>query len=219
MKTRNFIRGIFIGFGVSLLLLQGCSPTGTAWHYYMQRTPIRVVVVPSENKTEHPDASVVFNKACEEALAKKGFDVIAADEVVTYASSRGLLLGDVAKLKSSEIAKDLKADMVLYSVINTWDSEYVVLNTRVHVSGTSRLVEAGTEALVWRYTWDLRQDSSSGNSGGVVGLLVGAAVTAVANSAFDACADLGAQAAGVTVSSLPQPGFAPEGSRPQHTSH
>ena len=164
--------------------------------------------------TEYPDAPVIFNKACEEALVRKGFVVISADHVVAYASSRGLLLRDVTRLKASEIGRDLKADMVLYSEIRTWESHYAVLNTKVHVAGTSRLVETATDALVWYDAWNLEQDSSNHNNNGLLGLLVNAAVDAVANSAFDACSSLGAQAGVQSISTLPEPGFAPADARP-----
>lgn len=217
MKTQDFIRRASLSLVITslllpLLLTQGCAAK-IPWHYYLQRTPIRVVIMPSGNKTEQPDAPVIFNKACEEALAKKGFQVISADHVVAYAASRGMLLNAVAGLKASELGKDLKADMVLFSDIDTWKSTYVVLNTKVQVSGTSRLVETSTDALVWRYIWNFQQDSSSGNND-LVGMLVSAAVSAVANSAFDACNALGTQAATQTVNTMPQPSIAPADSRP-----
>jgi hypothetical protein len=203
--------------GLLLLLVQGCTTTSAPWHYYLQRSPVRVVVLPSGNKTAHPDAPVIFNKACQEALTKKGFVVITADQVVTYASSRGLLLKDVTDMKAGEIGKDLKADLVLYSNIDNWGSTFAVLNTQVRVSGISRLIETSTEALVWQHNWDLVQDSGNGNNNGIVGLLVSAAVSAVANSAFDACSSLGTQAGTITVNSMPCPGFAPACSKPRRT--
>ena len=216
MKTLYCARCGLAGFVLVplLLLTQGCATPRTPWHYYFQRAPIRVVVLPSENKTEHPDAPLIFNKACEEALARKGFVVIGADQVVTYAAARGVLLHEITTRKASEIGRDLKADMVLYSTIDTWESKYVVLNTKARVAGSSRLVETATDALVWYDAWCFEKDSSNGNNNGLVGLLVSAAVDAVANSAFDACAMLGTQAAGVTVGTTPQPGFAPPESRP-----
>lgn len=196
------------------LLIQGCATPKIPWYYYFQREPIRVVVMPSGNKTDHPDAPVIFNKACEEALTAKGFKVISADRVVAYASSEGILLNHIAELKASEIGKALKADMVLYSAIDVWESKYVVMNTSVRVAGMSRMVEASTDALVWHYQWDLRKDSSDGNNNGIIGLLVNAAVSAVVNSAMDASAKLGEQAGSQTVRSLPYPGIAPADSRP-----
>jgi len=216
MKTKYFAQNFFIGItvGVSLILTQGCATNKTPWYSYFQRAPIRVVVMPSGNKTEHPDAPVIFNKACEEALTKNNFVVISADKVVTYASSRGVLLSNLSKLKASEIGKDLKADMVLYSEIDTWESKYVVLNTKVHVAGTSRMIETTTDAVVWHYKWDFQKDSSNGNNNGILGLLISAAVDAVVNSAVDACGNLGNEAGGQTVNTLPTPGFAPDGLRP-----
>lgn len=212
------VRRLCLGAAAGLLLLaQGCVTTSFPYHYYFQRSPIRVVIMPSGNKTEHPDAPVVFNKACEEALRKKGFEVVSADQVVTYASSLGLLLNDVIQMKASQVGKDLKADMVLYSEIDTWASSYAVLNTRAQVKGISRMVETTTDALVWQYAWNFEQDSSQNNNNGVIGLLIGAAVQAVANSAFDACNQLGTQAGAVTVASMPRPGFAPADSRPANS--
>ncbi|WP_372808580.1 GNA1162 family protein [Pontiella sp.] len=205
--------------GALLLIATGCSSNKTPWCYYFQRAPIRVLIMPSTNRTEHPDASIIFNQACQAALEKKGFEVISADKVVAYASAEGLLLRDIAEFKASRIGRDLGADMVLYSDINTWESTYVLLNTQVTVAGTSRLMETTTDALIWNFTWTLKKDSNSGNNNGLIGMLVGAAVDAVANSMFDAVTGLGQQAATATVDSLPQPGFAPKGSMPKSTPH
>ena len=194
---------------VIILLTQGCATQPKIPSYkYLQRTPVRVAVLPSINNTEKPDASIVFNKACEETLRKNGFEVISADQVVTYASANGVLLHDVTSSKASEIGNDLDADMVLYSEINTWETKYIVLNTTSIVSGVSRLTETSTDSVLWRYDWTFQQ-KSSGSNNGLIGMLVEAAVTAVVNSAFDECSRLGQQAAIVTVNSMPQPGIAP----------
>lgn len=216
MKVKKTISHLIAGLALCslFLLIQGCATPKTPWYNYFQREPIRVVVMPSGNKTDHPDAPVVFNKACEEALTAKGFKVISADRVVTFASSQGILLNNIAELKASEIGKALNADMVLYSAIDVWESKYVVLNTRVRVAGMSRMVEASTDSLVWHYQWDFQKDSSDGNNNGVLGMLINAAVSAVVNSAVDASALLGAQAGSQTVGSLPYPGMAPADSRP-----
>lgn len=213
MNIQNFTRKylpIFI-FGVITLLMQGCTTTipKIPGHYYLQRSPITIAVMPSSNKTDHPEASIVFNKSCEEALRKKGFEVISADQVVTYASSRGVLLSDVTARKASEIGRDLKADMVLYASINTWETMYIVIKSASTVAGTSRLVETSTDSLVWYYNWNFRKESGSGGNSGLIGMLVDAAVTAVLNSAFDECSNLGTQAGTVTINSIQHPGFAP----------
>jgi hypothetical protein len=196
-----------LGLGLCVLG-SGCASTRIPASYYLQRKPVRVAVMPSGNKTDHPEASIVFNKAVEEALTKRGFEVISADRVVTYASARGLSLVDLPKRKASEVGRDLKADMLLYSDIEIWKTQYAVIKSASVVAGTSRLVETPTDALVWHYAWRLQNESGSGG-GGLGGLLADALVTAVASSAMDVCAGLGMQAAQITVSSLPAPGYAP----------
>ena len=189
-----------------LLVLAGCaSAPKTPAYYYLQRTPIRVAVLPSGNTTDHPDASIIFDKASEEALRKKGFEVVSADQVLTYASSRGLSILDLPKHKASEIGKDLKVDLLFSTVITTWKITYIVVQGKSEVAGTSQLTEVATDALVSRLQWDV-VDQSGGNG---LGALVSAAVTAIANSAFEKCNRLGEQAAQISVITLPHPGFAP----------
>ena len=212
MNTKHSIRFtclilflcIIISFGI------GCATRPKIASYkYLQRTPPRVVVLPSTNNTDKPDASIVFNKACETALSKKGFEVISSDQVVTYASANGVLISDITSRKASEIGRELNADFILYSDINTWETKYIVLKSVSIVEGVSRLAEASTDSLLWRYGWTL-QEQSGGSGNGLAGMLVEAAVTTVVHSAFDECSSLGKQAGSITVSSMPQPGFAPK---------
>ena len=194
------------GFAAILLLLAGCAsaPRFPAY-YYLQRTPVRVAVLPSGTTTDHPEASIVFDKACEGALRKKGFEVISADQVLTYASSRGLSLHELSGRKASEIGRDLRADLLFSTEITSWKTTYILVQGKSEVAGKSRLTEATTDALVWNLHWKLVDQSG----GGGIGALVSAAVTAIANSAFDKCDRLGEDAARYSVDTLPRPGFAP----------
>lgn len=194
-------------FALVLAIAAGCA-TPTPEHYYLRRTPIRVAVVPSLNKTDHPEAPVIFNKACEEALRQRGFQVVSADQVVTYAAARGLLLRELPGRKPSEIGTDLKADFLLYSNIDTWAQKYVVVKNATVVSGSSCIYEAATDALVWRQAWCLQRESGDGG-GGLTGLIANAAFSAILDSATDACAALGTQAAHTSINTMPKPGFPP----------
>jgi hypothetical protein len=210
MTTAHRIARIAYGAaGLALVALigAGCA-TSTPEHYYLRRAPIRVAVVPSLNKTDHPEAPVVFNKACEEALRERGFEVVSADQVVSYAAARGMLLRELPGRKPSEIGADLKADFLLYSDIDTWAQKYIVVKSATVVSGSSCIYETGTDALVWRQAWRLQRESGDGG-GGLAGLIANAAVSAILNSATDACAMLGSQAARMTVGTLPRPGSPP----------
>jgi hypothetical protein len=62
MKAQSLLRDIPLTLVAgALLLVQGCGGPGTPWHCYPQRSPVRVAVMPSDNKMERRDASVVFN--------------------------------------------------------------------------------------------------------------------------------------------------------------
>lgn len=202
------------GLLTALLLLggaAGCASTPRIpASYYLQRAPIRVAVVPSGNVTDFPEASIVFDKAVEEALHRKGFDVIGADQVLTYASARGLSLRDLPKKQASEIGRDLRADMLFFTEIDTWKTSYILVQAKATVAGVCRLTEASTDALVCRLHW--RQEQAAG--GGSIGGLINAAVSAVADTAFDTCSKLGERAAWASAAALPQPGFAPRDAPP-----
>ncbi len=195
--------------GLALLLLPaGCVSTRPPpAHYYLQRTPIRVAVVPSANRTEYPQGSIDFDKAVEDALRKKGFEVVTADQVLTYVSARGTTLRDLGQCKASEIGKDLRVDMLFYNELTRWGGKYIVIKSASVVAGNSRLVEVSTDATVWRMNWQLSQ--SSGSGGDVLADILVAAVTAVMDSARDKCRMLVEQSAHLSADSLPQPGFAP----------
>ena len=214
MKTRTLSRCAAGGLlPAAVLLAPGCATSRLPPHCYLQREPIRVAVLPSINRTDHPEAPVVFNKACEEALRRHGFEVVSADQVVTYASARGIPLMELAGCKASEIGTDLKADMILYSDLDTWRTKYVVLKSATVVAGSSRLVEASTDGLVWSFAWRFQQESGNGG-GGLLGAAIDATATAIAHSAFDTCSRLGERAASETVGTLPRPGFAPAANPP-----
>ncbi len=211
MNKKSPLRSIYkvLFFCIIVSLLTGCASKPKIPSYnFLQRTPVRVVVLPSVNNTQKPEASIVFNKACEEALKKKGFEVITADQVITYASANGVLIRDLTASEAGKIGREMKADMVLYSDINKWETKYFVIKSTSTVEGVSRLVETSTNSLIWRYGWTL-QTQSGGSGNGLVGMLVESAVTAVAHTAFDQCSALGNQAGAFTVSTMPQPGYAP----------
>jgi hypothetical protein len=208
--SRRAIHASACSGALLLLVSAGCvSKPPLPAHYYLQRAPVRVAVVPSANQTEHPEGSIVFDKAVEDALRKKGFVVVSADQVMTYASARGTSLRDLARCKASEIGKDLKVDMLFYNELTRWKTQYIVIQSASSVAGSSRLVEVPTDATVWRMNWQLAQNSGNGG-GGLAGMLVDAAVTAMVDSAIDKCSLLGEQSARAAAQSLPQPGFAPQ---------
>lgn len=191
-------------------LVNGCVTTPVAEHNYLKRPVMVVAVIPGSNKTEHPDGTIVVDKAWEEALTKVGFKVISADRVATYAASRGISLHELQSSKPAELGRDLKVDAILQTEILEWGTSYVVIRASSTVKGKGRLVEASTGALIWEHGWTVI-DSGGQNNNGIVGALINAAVTAIVNSAVDVPARLAKKAIDTSAACMPRPGMPPAG--------
>ncbi len=190
------------------LVGSGCATHNNLEHYYFQRLPVRVAVIPCANATDEPAASIIFNKACEEQLRKRGFEVVEADRVLTFAVASGMTVRELPELKPSRLSAELKVDYLLYTRIDRWATKYHVVNGSSEVSGASWLYEGPTDALMWQLGWHEARNSGDGG-GDLLNLLIQAAVTAAANSAFDVCGQMGTDAAHTAVQTLPNPGFEP----------
>jgi hypothetical protein len=193
-----------------IVLIQGCAsaPSGYYAHHYLQRSPVRVAIIPSDNKTDKPEATIAVDKAWETALGAAGFEVVNADQVVTYAASVGT---DIQVLKSKpvgDLGRDLKVNALLFSEITQWDTKYMVVKSGSVVAGISRLIEASTGGLIFEHHWVYEEQSGNGG-GSVIGMLVDAAVTAAIHSATDEATRMGQRAVAMSAHEMPRPGYAP----------
>ena len=197
-------------------LLAGCAtmtPPPAAWRY-LDRDTTRIAIMPATNRTDNAGTPIILDKDWEEALKKAGFQVVNADSVVSFASSRGIPMAQLSGLASAQLGGDLHADFLLENEITEWDTRYVVLAAGSTVAGRSRLVEAVTGATVWELRWRMDSNANSGN-GGIAGLLAQAIATALVNSAMDVPARLASQGVALCVATMPLPGHPPPGA-PAH---
>jgi hypothetical protein len=193
------------------ILFAGCAERKLQEYEYFNRPSVRIAVMPAQTKSSTPESTIIFDKACEEALKKKGFEVIPADAVVTYAASRGLAIRELSAVPSNELGKDLKADFLLFTDIRKWEQNYAVIHSAATVSGVTEVVECSTAALLCRRGWYAQE--SSGGGGSILGVLANAAASAIIQSATDVCASLGERCATSVAADLPQPGSAPKRSQ------
>ena len=208
MKTTRTHTGSLIGFAIAAIFLTGCAtPKPPPGHQYLQRTPVRVAIIPGLNKSDQPEAVVVLDKAWQVGLTRVGYEVVSADQVVTYASSVGTSLQTVRNQPVAKLGQDLHVDVVLQTEIHRWATSYKVIVSDSTVAGISRLVECSTGATIWERHWVIQQ--SSGTSGDPLAMLISAAVTALIDSATDAPTRLASQAVDMSAVTLPLPGFAP----------
>ena len=210
MRTTNKSFSFAVGLALAALLLNGCANPniGSQAHNYLLR-PLRVAIVPGENKTDQPKANMVFDKAWEEALAHLGYQVVSADHVVTYAAASGISLEQVRKTDPAKLGNDLKVDAILNTEILRWKNSYKVVESDSTVSGVGRLVEASTGAIIWEHHWVYQEKSGNGGNNGLVGLFVDALVTATVNAATDAPTRMAKAGVAMSAGTVPHPGKAP----------
>jgi hypothetical protein len=198
-----------VAAAAGLLLAGGCAqaPQLPAWRY-LQRSNVRVGIIPASNQTTQVGAPLIIDKAWEEALRKSGFVVVNADSVVTYLSSRSVSLAKLLAIPTAQLGNDLHVDYLLEDEIENWGTKYHVIVGGAVVSCKSRLIEASTGATVWASDWTMQEQSDS-NGNGLGGALMNALVTAIADSMFDKSTQLARQGVALQSTSQPYPGVAP----------
>ena len=191
-------------------LLGGCSttPQDVRWRY-LDRTPVRVAILPSVNHTDNPGAQIVVDKDWEEALKRANFQVVNADTVVTYAASTGIPLKDLSNQTTTRLGQDLHADYLVDNDITEWNTKYTVLASGVAVAGFARMVEASTGAVLWQMSWRRVQQNSGNANNGLGGMLAEALANAIVNSVTDEPARLAGAGVSFCVLTMPIPGHPP----------
>ena len=135
---------------------------------YLERSPVRVAVVPGVNRTEEPGAPIVLDKTWEKVLQAAGYEVVSADRVVTYAASRGILLSDLPERSPAEMGKDLKVDLLFTTDIFKWEISTKGRRAVATVEVVGRLVEATTGALVWEHHWVYQEEAAGEGLGKLI---------------------------------------------------
>jgi hypothetical protein len=203
------VRGTFaanIRLGIIVLLLAGCVSLPPV-PSHLQRTSFRILVMPSTVPASHPEAQITVDKAWEDVLRARGFDVVSADRALTYVGARGLSLKQLRAMPLSRIGRDMKVDGILLTEVARYDTQYAVLAAGTVVAGGSQLVEASTEAVIWGRRWAAQSESGGGRNLGDA--LAQALVQALADKMFDQATSLARQAIGGAARSIPPPGFDP----------
>ncbi len=135
---------------------------------YLERSPVRVAVVPGVNRTEEPGAPIVLDKTWEKALQDAGYEVVSSDRVITYAASRGILLSDLPARSPADLGKDLKVDLLFTTEIRKWEISTKGSRAVATVEVVGRLVETTTGALVWEHHWVYQQEASGQGLGKLI---------------------------------------------------
>jgi len=199
-------------FAACVAFVAGCAtPPPPDSGRFMQKKPVSVAIIPADNRTEEPAATLVLDKVWEEALVKWGCMVVNADRVVAYAGESGLELDALQDLPLEDLKRiggGLGVDYVMYNTIVDWDTVSGRLRQQALVSCVSVIYEAKTGAVVWEDSWSYVDSASVPDDA------LSDAIFALANSSLSTMSNGEAAAAANGVKfvmdfSMPYPSFEP----------
>jgi hypothetical protein len=155
MKT--VARILLVLFATGALFVAGCAnPPPPQSGRFIQKKPVIVAIIPADNKTDEPAASLVLDKVWEEALVQWGCLVVNADHVVAYAGKTGTDLDSFRNVSLDvlpRLGSELGADYLMYNTITEWDTVPHGMTSNAVISCATVLYEAKTGAVVWEDSW------------------------------------------------------------------
>lgn len=190
------------------LLLSGCGPTmvtkAAKFPLMYEEKPQAILVLPPINRSTAADAKEYYSTTIQEPLSLVGFYTFPYEVTSDILKVEGIY--DSELLYNMPLAKFQEyfgADAVLFTTINKWDMQYMVLAAGLTIEITCELKSTKSDQILWKYTGVVYADLSGGNTGGgVAGLIAKAIVTAI-NSALADYVPYARLANGIALSSIP----------------
>lgn len=190
-KIRLFL---IVAFGI---ILAGCgSSTYMASvadvRPNMKKYPANtVLILPPVNETSAADASLYAVAAFSEPFIQNGYYLIPPSLSGAFFASENLSdPAQIAKIAPQKLSEIFGADIIAYTRIWAWDTDYKVLGSRVGVGLELKLVNAKNGYTLWHDSgyYAKQSDADIRADGGPVGLLISAAVSSV-SAAINAASD------------------------------
>lgn len=179
---------------VALLAGGGCeTPTPTDVELFRQHEPKTILVIPPLNRSAEAGVEDVFLATITMPLAERGFYVIPVVLANEMFKAQGVPTPqEMHQVSLAKLREIFGADAVLYTSIDTWTTEYIVLNSKTTVTVSYRLVSTATGTELWQRTQTAIH--SSGGGGDPLAMVVAAAVHSIADAVADYKPGLAAQA-------------------------
>lgn len=164
--------------GGIVFLLQGCVAQSD-YHYakFFEHHPRSILVLPPFNESTAVDAPVLFNTTVSQPFGEKGYYVFPVYLTKDVLIDMGLSDEGLLKETPVQTFKDVfGADAVLYITVEEWVTTYLAIYSSVTVAANYKLVDTGTEEVLWERTERATKESGGGN---IVEAAVKAALTAM----------------------------------------
>lgn len=170
------------------LLLSACAgPRQIDYQAFQQSKPHSILVLPPKNLSPDVRAPYSMMATVTHPLAESGYYVFPVALVEQTFRENGL--NDPAEMHEAPAAKLSEvfgADAVLYITIDEYGAKYFLVDSRVIVTASAKLVDLRNGQLLWEGRASASNAEGRDTSGaGVAGLLIGALIRQVTNSIGD----------------------------------
>ncbi|MBD8166780.1 DUF799 domain-containing protein [Erwinia persicina] len=173
------------------LVLSGCAKQ-TSYDYSAFRAskPRSIVVLPAKNSSPDITAARSLVSVVTAPLAESGYYVFPVAVVDKTFEQNGLTSGAEAQaVSTAKLYEIFHADAALYIDIDSYGSQYRVVDSVTEVSATARLVDLRSGKQIWSgkgYASDAQDNSNNG----LLGMLITAAVKQMSSNMSDKSHDI-----------------------------
>lgn len=182
------------GCAAAVLVLAGCAAKPYDYTNYRLHPPRSILVLPPLNESTAVEATWGYASTATRPVAERGYYVFPIAVVDQFLKENGLpSAGEMHQVPLGKMREILGADAVLYITVEQYGTKYQIINAATIVQARAKLVDTGTELVLWEGRTSVQQNSNAG-SGGLIGALVAAALTQIINSSIDAAHNLSPRA-------------------------
>jgi hypothetical protein len=137
--------------GWVLALLAGCSSGPPPKPVYLNRELGRVVVLPPFNETMNRECWKTVWPMLLAGVGSRGYRVVSQPEVEAFYARNNFKTdpGEIKIYRTEEIAREFKADAVLYSNILRWGGSYVGVYSEAGVEIELALMDGKAGGRLW----------------------------------------------------------------------
>ncbi len=177
-------------------LLAACAGPATQRDYtaFKNSQPRSILLLPPLNNTSDVQASYGMLSQMTRPVAEAGYYVVPVAVMDETFKQNGLTApADIQAVSPAKLSEIFGADAALYSEVTQYGSVYQVLDSKIVVEASAKLVDLRTGDVLWegagRATGS-ELDTNVDLGGGIVVMLVRAAVKQVAHSLTDKSHDV-----------------------------
>lgn len=180
-----------IGIGLGFVL----SACGTKQTYdysnFQKYSPRSILVLPPDNQGTDIRGTYGYLSTTTRPVAEMGYYVFPVEIVDLFMKENGLPTpGEMHRVSLKKIDEIIHPDAVMYITLESYGSEYQLVNSETKVSAKAKLVNTSNGVTLWEGTVKVSDSSNKGGSSSLLGMIVDAAVSQAVKSTWDSAHNL-----------------------------